>query len=112
MKSVLAATATAGLISLDLSKQLDSPELSRSHARHLQLRNKVSEDLVRDPATAFTVNVEFGTPPQKMTMVVDTATNDIFPVLHNSASCSSSGPCLDICTYLNLSSGEEKKMAH
>ncbi|CEJ90283.1 hypothetical protein VHEMI06076 [[Torrubiella] hemipterigena] len=94
---LLAATATAGFVSLDLSKEARSvaaPQqlTSRTHTRELE-RRKITEGFFFDSHFGYMINVEFGTPPQKVALLVDTGANDIYPHTVKKSSCDAIAPC-------------------
>lgn len=95
----LAGTALAGVVQLDIARR-GTPDLlsRRSDTFTSNLMNNVS-------AGAYVTTVEVGTPPQAVTLQLDTGSSDTWVAASNASVCSNGG-----CFYGSCESSSQIRM--
>ena len=83
LSAVLAATASAGTLSLDLGKHIAQP------AKRLARRddNKIAAVELTDDKTRYFVDLDIGTPAQKIPVTIDTGSSDTWTITVQSGIC-------------------------
>lgn len=85
----LAATASAGTMSLDISKVSASSAsaLARRHARQLAARDKAQTVALPNLGNEYIAQVSAGNPPQNIQVQIDTGSTDFFVIAEGTEFC-------------------------
>lgn len=103
--AALAASASAGSLSVDMAKNAPSPfegATTRAHARDLQSRGKTGSIHIGPIGPRYVIKMTIGQPPQEVGLTVDTGSTDMFVLADSAPLCSGDTiGCVTPCMYLD-----------